>query len=203
MKHIRTIIISLIAFLAIALLVSVNNNVKLRDENKILNTNVEALCDSVSHYKVADSLNAVTVAELQFKKDELLSLRKEDQEIIKQLTKKVKLQTAEVLELKNKLQLSAALRDTVFVHSESQVDSAKIFNYNSKWTDIKGVIYEDSVSLSIENREALIITESLEKKKLGCIKLPIWLFGYKNKRLDVVSKNPNTIIESVEYINIR
>ena len=189
--------------MAIALFVSVNNNVKLRDENKILNTNVEVLCDSVSHYKVLDSLNAITVTELQFKKDELLSLHKEDQEIIKQLTKKVKLQTAEVLELKNKLQLSTALRDTVFVHSESQIDSAKIFNYNSKWTDIKGIIYEDSVSLIIENREVLIITESLEKKKLGCIRLPIWLFGYKNKRLDAVSKNPNTVIESVEYINIR
>ena len=83
------------------------------------------------------------------------------------------------------------------------VDSAKYFKYNSKWTDIEGYIMQDSLSMSIANREALLITESLEKKKFWFMRLPIWLFGYKNKRLDVVSRNPNTQIQSVEYINVR
>ena len=179
------------------------NNSKLKETNKVLNSNIDVLCDSISRRKVADSLNAVTVAELQFKKDELTRLRKEDKIIIEQLTRKVKLQSIEKLELQNALELKTKLRDTVFIVQASQVDSAKFFSYNSKWTDIKGIIYNDSISLNIENRESLIITESLEGKKLGCIRLPIWLFGYKNKRLDAVSKNPNTFIESVEYINIR
>ena len=69
--------------------------------------------------------------------------------------------------------------------------------------DVEGYIIRDSLSMNIANREALLITESLEKKKFWFIRLPIWLFGYKNKRLDVVSRNPNTQIQSVEYINVR
>lgn len=199
-KHIKIIISVAVALGVVWLLAS---DIKMREANHVLNNNIEVLYDTIFRYKVADSLNAVTIAELQFKKDELSRLREEDQKIIKQLTKKVKLQSVENLELKNKLQLSVVLRDTVFIHHRIPVDSAKAFTYHSMWTDINGLIYNDSIALSIENREALIITESLEKKKLGCIRLPIWMFGYKNKRIDAVSKNPNTTIESIEYINIR
>ena len=97
------------------------------------------------------------------------------------------------------------MRDTIIVELQDTilVDSAKYFKYNSKWTDVEGYIAQDSLSMSIANRETLTTTESLEEKKFWFIRLRIWLFGYKNKRLDVVSKNPNTQIQSVEYINIR
>lgn len=179
------------------------NSTNIRKTNIALSNNIDVLYDTIFRYKISDSFNAVTIAELQFKKDELSRLHEEDQEIIKQLTKKVKLQSIENLELKNKLQINVPIHDTVIIYQDSSHYFAKTFSYCSKWTDICGVIYDDSMSINIENREALIITESLEKKKLGRIRLPIWMFGYKNKRIDAVSKNPNTLIESIEYINIR
>lgn len=176
--------------------VSLYFNNKLRKSNDVLNNNIEVLYDSVVHYKVADSLNAAKVAELQFSEKKLLQLYNEDRVLIEQLTKKAKLQTVEKIETIIHDTITVKLRDTLLL------DSAKYFKYNSKWTDVEGYITQDSLSMNITNREALLITESLEKKKFWFIRLPIWLFGYKNKRLDVVSRNPNTQIQSVEYINV-
>lgn len=194
MKHIN--IISILILIAVSV-VSIYNNNKLRKNNDALRNNIETLYDSVTHYKIANNLNAAEVTELQFSKKELLRLYNEDKVLIEQLTKAAKLQTVEKIE--------TVMRDTIIVELQDTilVDSAKYFKYNSKWTDVEGYIAQDSLSMSIANRESLIITESLEKKKFWFIRLPIWLFGYKNKRLDVVSKNPNTQIQSVEYINIR
>lgn len=194
MKHIKLVLLFLsVAFYAILMY----NNIKLLKSNKALHNNIEVLYDSVAHYKVADSLNAAKVAELQFSEKELLRLYNEDKVLIEQLTKKAKLQTVEKIETVMHDTITIKLQDTLLI------DSAKYFKYNSKWTDVNGYIMQDSLSISIVNREALLITESLEKKKFLFMRLPIWLFGYKNKRLDVVSRNPNTQIQSVEYINVR
>lgn len=193
MKQIKIILL----FMLIAVsAVSIYDNIKLRKSNMVLRNNVEVLCGSVANYKVADSLNAAKVAELQFSEKELLRLYNDDKVLIKQLTKKAKLQAVEKIETVMHDTITLELRDTIIV------DSAKYFKYSSKWTDVKGYIMRDSLSMSIANREALLITESLEKKKFWFMRLPIWLFGYKNKRLDVVSRNPNTQIQSVEYINV-
>ena len=178
-------------------IISIHDNSKLRKSNTTLQSNIEVLYDSVAHYKVADSLNAAKVAELQFKEKELLQLYNEDKALIKQLTKNAKLQTVEKIKTVVHDTITVECRDTLLV------DSAKYFKYNSKWTDIEGYIMRDSLSINIANREDLLITESLEKKKFWFMRLPVWLFGYKNKRLDVVSRNPNTQIQSVEYINVR
>ena len=194
MKQIKFILL----FILIAIsAVSIYDNNKLRKSNKVLHSNIEVLYDSVAHYKVADSLNAVNVAELQFSEKELLRLYNEDRALIERLTKKAKLQTVEKIETVMHDTITVELRDTLLV------DSAKYFKYNSKWNDVEGYIAQDSLSMNITNRESLLITESLEKKKFWFMRLPIWLFGYKNKRLDVVSRNPNTQIQSVEYINVR
>lgn len=194
MKQIKIILL----FILIAVsAVSIYDNIKLRKSNIALHNNVEVLCGSVANYKVADSLNAAKVAELQFSEKELLRLYNYDKVLIEQLTKKAKLQTVEKIETVMHDTITLELRDTIIV------DSAKYFKYNSKWTDVEGYIAQDSLSMNITNREALLITESIEKKKFLFLRLPIWLFGYKNKRLDVVSRNPNTQIQSVEYINVR
>lgn len=194
MKHIKFILLFTLIAISVA---SVSDNNRLRKNNKALNNNIEVLYDSVVHYKVSDSLNAARVAELQFSEKKLLQLYNKDRVLIEQLTKKAKLQAVEKIEAVMHDTITVELRDTLLL------DSAKYFKYNSKWTDVEGFIIQDSLSINIANREALLITESLEKKKFWFIRLPIWLFGYKNKRLDVVSRNPNTQIQSVEYINVR
>ena len=106
---------------------SIYDNNKLRKSNKVLNNNIEVLYDSVVHYKVSDSLNAAKVAELQFSEKKLLQLYNEDRVLIKQLTKKAKLQTVEKIETVIHDTITVELKDTLLE------DSAKYFKYNSKW----------------------------------------------------------------------
>lgn len=192
--HLKTIITLCALFF---MFISWHCTIEIKRANEALSHNIEVLNDTIHQYKVCDSLNAATIAELQFSKDELFKLYREDKELIKQLTKKVKLLSVKKVESVKRDTCKIELRDTILI------DSAKCFTYNSEWTDVSGIVYDDSISINIENRESLLITESKEKKKFLGIRLPIWLFGYKYKRIDVVSRNPNTKIQSVDYINIR
>lgn len=178
---------------------------KLSKENKLLKNNQEVLLDSNKSYKVRDSLNAVNTKLLELKMSELKKYREEDLELINDL-KLSKSQLEKIISLKTETinGLKAALKDSIVRDTvTNQIDTLKCFNYKSVWIDVDGCIYKDSVNLQVKNREKLKVIESLEKKKFWFMKLPIWLFGYKNKQLDVISLNPNTTITNVEYISVR
>ena len=176
------------AFLAIY-----NYAKRLKVENLAYRQNISVLMDSTNHYKVSDSLNAVQVKELQLSLSEYKKYRQDDQTLIKKL-KADKTQTVVKTETKTEYKIKAEIQ---------YIDTVKAFKHHSKWIDIVGLLSNDSVDLQIKNREELILVESLQRKKFLFFKLPVWLFGYKHKTIDVVSKNPNTTITGVEYVNFR
>lgn len=192
--------------IAIVVCVSfIYNYNKLSKENKLLKNNQEVLLDSNKSYKVRDSLNAVNTKLLDLKMSELKKYREEDLELINDL-KLSKSQLEKIISLKTEAinSLKAALKDSIVRDTvTNQIDTLKCFNYKSVWIDVDGCIRKDSVNLQVKNREKLKAIESLEKKKFWFMKLPIWLFGYKNKQLDIISLNPNTTVTSVEYISVR
>lgn len=178
---------------------------RLSKENKLLKNNQKVLLDSNKSYKVRDSLNAVNTELLALKMSELKKYREEDMKLINDL-KLSKSQLEKIISLKTEAinSLKAALKDSIVRDTvTNQIDTLKCFNYKSVWIDVDGCIRKDSVNLQVKNREKLKAIESLEKKKFWFMKLPIWLFGYKNKQLDVISLNPNTTITNVEYISVR
>lgn len=167
-------------------------------ENKLLKINQETLLSDIEQYKIADSLNVVRIGELSLSLDEYKKYRAEDAALIKKL-KADKLAAISNVKIETKIEkVPVAIHDTVY----KQI-SLRAFDYKSKWTDINGIIMPDSVLLNIANREELIITESFQKKKLWFIKLPAWLFGYKSKKIDIISKNPNTEVTGAEFIIIK
>ena len=183
------IIIFILAFCFLAY-----NNAKLKKECQIAQNNVTTLLDSAKQYKVADSLNAVSVKELSLKLSEYKQYRADDATLIKQL-KADKPQTVAKAIMQTHTEIITRF-DTVYV------DSAKHFSYADKWTEVDGLVYKDSVKLDIKNNEELLIVESIQRKKFLFIKLPVKLFGYKHKQIDVMSKNKNTQIMSAEFISI-
>lgn len=170
---------------------------KLKNENLTYRNNITVLMDSVVHYQVIDSLNASQIGELQLKLSEYKKYRQEDAELIKKL-KADKPKTVIKTETKTEYKIITELKDSIVYR-----DTLKTINYKSKWTDLYGFISKDTLQVKIANREELILVESFQKKKFLGIKLPIWLFGYKQRTLDVVSKNPNTTVVNIEYVNFR
>lgn len=171
----------------------INCAIKLQEENKLLHNNQEVFLDSIQKYKVADSLNAAKVNQLQLTNSELKKHLEEDAQLIKKL-KVDKPETVIKTETKTEYKIKTKIE---------YLDTVKTFKHHSKWIDIIGLLNKDSVNLQINNREELLLVESKRKKRFLGIKLPIWLFGYKTEDLNVVSKNPNTIITNIEYIQIR
>lgn len=185
--------IYVIAVLVVVILFTAQYIGKLRNENKLLHNNQEVFLDSIQKYKVADSLNVAKVSQLQLTNSELKKHLADDAKLIKKLKADkpetiIKTETKTEYEIKTKIEY---------------IDTIKTFEHHTKWIDVIGLLNKDSVNLQIKNREELLLVESKRKKRFLGIKLPIWLFGYKTEDLNVVSKNPNTEITNIEYIQIR
>lgn len=175
---------------------------KLQEENKRLTNNQAVLLDSVQTYKVTDSLNAAKINVLELSLSDYKKYREEDAKLIKKL-KADKLSAAASINTTTTTKIKVQIKDSIIYRDRVvPVDTVKQINFDSKWTSVHGYLANDTVNLDIENREELLVAESFIRKRFIGIKLPIWLFGYKTKSIDVVSKNPNTKITNLEYIQI-
>lgn len=192
--RIRTI---LIIILVVTLLGNILYSRKLRTKAKSLIANQETLLDSIKHFKVADSLNTIMIGNLELSLKQYKKYHSDDATLISEL-KSQKPKAIMNTETRTEYSIKTELKDTIIYK-----DTIKTILYNSKWNCVKGFVAKDTISLNIKNREELLITECLQKKKFLFFKLPISIFGYKKKTLNIISKNPNTQIISSEYITIK
>lgn len=180
---------------------------KLKKENTLLRNNQEILLASnsethsiIESYKVRDSLNAVKIRALLLTIDDYEQYRAADAKLIKELRlNKDNLQQVVSAQAKTINYFKTALRDTIIL-VDSTKTKARTFKYLSTWTDVLGAITNDSISLSITNREDLRVVETVKFKRfLGFL----WKTNrIKRRDLSIISKNPNTSIVNVEYVHI-
>lgn len=196
------IILTLIAIIASCLMC--NRIQYLTEENNRLSNNQETLLTENEHYKIRDSLNVSKTNQLELKLSELKKYKSEYTQLVKDLNiKNSQLEQIISVNAETITNLKAMLRDSIRLDTVSNIiDTLKCFEYKSKYTDVSGCINKDIIDMQIRNRESLKAIESKKKKKFLFFKLPIWLFGYKSKQLDIVSLNPNTTIEDIEYISV-
>lgn len=169
----------------------------LKNENKRLKANQETLLDSIKSFKVSDSLKAITVGNLELSLKQFKKYHADDAILIKQL-KGQKPEVAIKPSIQTEYKVRTELKDSIIYK-----DTLKTILYKSKWNYVSGFINKDTINLNIINYDELLITESLQKKKFLFFRLPISIFGYKRKILNVISKNTNTKITSAEYITIK
>lgn len=163
--------------------------------------NQKTLLDSLEYYKTLDSLNTVRIGSLTLSLEDYKKYRAEDYNIVNSAAKHEKLSSINAVSSETSNSIITSLRDTV--RDTIYADTIKAFSYKSKYTDVNGLIFSDSIKIDIRNREELIVVQSIEKKKFLGIRLPIWLFGQKRVNVRVVSKNPNTQIINSEFVNIK
>ena len=180
---------------------------KLKEENYTLLENQKALLSQRDGamaesqvYKIADSLNAAKISELQLTLREYKKFRAQDLKLIEHLkVKKSDLRKVISSQTETVSALSAKLQS--FMNSEP--DSLKHFVYTSKWTDVSGCIDLkcDSIDIQIKNRESLKIVETVKYKRfLGFL----WRTKkVKSRHIDVVSSNPRTTIVNLDYVRVR
>lgn len=203
------ILSSIMLFMLFIIIVLIANQSKLKSEYDRLKANQEILLSENEYnlnenlwYKAIDSLNAVKVSELQLSLNEYKKYREQDLNLIKQLKiNKSELQKVITSNTETINYMSIRLKDTIRLDTIINIaDTIKYFTYNSKWTDLQGIINKDSVSIQIKNRESLKVIESVKYKRfLGFL----WrTHKIKSRKIDIVSENPNTSIINVEAISL-
>lgn len=165
---------------------------------KLAYQNSISVCmDSLHKYKVADSLNAIHISNIELSLKQYKQLRAEDAKLIKQL-KADKLTSVVKPETIIKYKIKTQLKDSIIYK-----DTVKAINYHDSWNSVTGYFTKDSAKLNIQSKDELLITKSVERKKFLFFKLnPKW-FGYRKLQLNIISKNPNCSINNVEWVEIK
>lgn len=193
-------IIFVLALLVAGNVFQFNRTKKLTDERDRYKNNTEVLMGDVEQYKVRDSLNVARVQSLELTLDEFKRYRAEDAALIKQLkTKNRDLQSVVTSQSQSIYELSAIPKDTVIVRDSVMID-ALLLHCGDDWFDFDGILSNGKLEGNMITRDSLLLAETVKYKRfLGFL----WRTNkIQNRMMDVISKNPHTVIQDVELITI-
>lgn len=172
----------------------------LKQERNRYERNTESLLLDVRQYRTRDSLNAAKVGALELTIREYEKFRSEDAKLIKTLqTKNRDLAAVATTQSQMIVELSTVPRDTVVIR-DSVATPAITIHTGDAWYDFDGLLVGREFTGSLAVRDSLLVAETIQYKRF-------WGFLWKtkrvkNKQIDVVSKNPHTVIVNTEYIEI-
>lgn len=175
----------------------------LTDERDKYRSNTETLLQDVERYQTKDSLNAVTVGVLELELWEYENYRADDAALIETLqTKNRDLQAVITAQMETINRLRGTVRDSiVYLPGDTVMTVLRCVDFADPWFELHGCATPagDFTGTCI-NRDSLLIAATVQYKRfLGFL----WKTNkIKNRKIDAVSKNPNTEILGVEYIEI-
>lgn len=171
---------------------------KIRQERDRYKANQTALLSDVEHYKTHSGKNAASVMKLTLTNEEL---KKNYDEIVKtaeDLKIKVKrLQSVTSSSTETKVEIKTVVKDSI-VYVKGEPIKALAFDWRDPWTDVRGIIEQDSVDLNIQTYDTIVQFVHRVPHKFWFIK-----WGCKAIKQDIVSKNPHTNIVFTEYIELK
>lgn len=171
-------------------------------EKELYMSNSHVLLDSIKTYQTKDSLNVSSIGKVELTLSEYKKYRVEDLKLIESLkVDKKKLQSVTAAQTKTIHELRGSVRDSIVYRDNYIIDTLKCITIRDRWFDMVGCSNKKNEFTGVfENRDSLAIVNHVKQKRFLGI---LWYYGKKENRLDVVSKNPNTTIEGVEYIELR
>lgn len=173
---------------------------KITEDRDRYKNNTEALMGDVEQYRICDSLNAARVQSLELTLDEFKRYRAEDAALIKQLkTKNRDLQSVVTSQSQSIYELSAIPKDTVIIRDSVMID-ALLLHCGDDWFDFDGILSNGKLEGNMITRDSLLLAETVKYKRfLGFL----WKTNkIQSRMMDVISKNPHTVIQDVELITI-
>lgn len=195
----RILIESGIAVILLAVIVLLwYHNGQLRNDREHYRRNTETLMADVDQYRVRDSLNAAKCTGLELKLSEYERFRADDAALIQDLrTKKRDLERVTAAQMVTINELSTAPRDTVIIRDSVAIPAVSL-TIRDKWFDFDGLLANGRFTGTVVNRDSLLVVESVKMSR--CI-FKKWR-RVKERSVDIVSKNPNTQIQGIEYVVI-
>ena len=187
----------------------VKSNTSLSKKAQQNANNVSVILSKSKQYKTKDSLNAADVYELTLKLKDFERVKAEDAKEIRSLNiKNRKLESVININTQTNLSITAKLKDSIAVYKDSLKngkvtiirDTLKCFSVDSTFYSISGCFSKDKFSGHIFIPEWLKIAVSVKHKRfLGFL----WYINkIKDKKIDVLSKNPYVKILDIDFTTI-
>lgn len=173
---------------------------RLSGERDKYRDNAETLLGDVEFYRVRDSLSAARVQSLELSAKEFERFRAEDAKLIRELKGKNRdLAAVNKTQAQTIIELRSAPKDTTIIRDSIPIPAVAV-HCGDAWFDFDGILTPDEFTGTLTNRDSLVVAESVKYKRfLGFL----WKTKkVKDRRVDVVSKNPHTEIQSVEHVVI-
>ena len=196
--------------LIIVVLVLVKSNNSLSKKAQQGENNTSVLLSKSKEYKTKDSLNAAEVYELTLKLKDFERLKAGDAKEIAPLNiKNRKLESLITVNTQARLSITAKLKDSISTYKDSLKvkgkviivrDTLKCFSVDSTYYSISGCFSHDKFTGNIFIPEWLKIAVSVKHKRfLGFL----WYINkIKDKKIDVLSKNPYVKIMDIDFTTI-
>lgn len=162
--------------------------------------NTEVLLEDVERYRVLDSLSGARVESLELTVKEYERYRAEDARLIKALKAKNRdLAAVASTHTNTVIDLHTVVRDTVIIRDSVEVKAA-VVHCGDPWYDFDGMLAGDEFTGELVCRDSLLVAETVRRGRfLGFL----WKTGkVKDRKVDVVSRNPHTEIMGVEHVVI-
>ena len=172
----------------------------LKDEAARYKNNTEALMEDVERYRVLDSLSGARVESLELTVKEYERYRAEDARLIKALKAKNRdLEAVASTHTNTVIDLHTVVRDTVVIRDSVEVKAA-VVHCGDPWYDFDGMLAGDEFTGELVCRDSMLVAETVRRGRfLGFL----WKTGkVKDRKVDVVSRNPHTEIMGIEHIVI-
>lgn len=176
---------------------------EIKSDRDIYKNNTESLLKDIETYKTKDSLNAATVGELKLELSDFKEFRENDAKLIESLQIKNRdLKAVTTAQSQTIIRLRGTVRDSIIYRDNVIVDTLYCLDIMGKWFDLHGCANgEHEFTGTFQNRDSLLIAETVKYKRFLWI---LWKTSkIKDRKIDVVSKNPDTKILGVEFTTIR
>lgn len=197
-KYLYTFLIAMFCGGMITIYIQQKTIKTVRSDRDRLAVNQNTLMIGLDTFRTKDNLSAAKIRTLTLSLNEFKRYHSGDIESIKSLNADVRrLRSLMNVGTQTVYNVSTVFRDSVILEDSI----VKCVDYNSEWLTFVGCIDSlDNFKGSIQSREKLSIIEHIIPKRfLGFL----WKYGCKERRREIISKNPHTKITDVEYIEIK
>ena len=170
------------------------------NDRDIYRNDLYVLFEDNKAYQTKDSLNVVSIGQLELKLADVYRYRANDMKLIESLqVDKKRLQQFTTAQTQTIYELSGTVRDSIIYRDHYLRDTLRCINIAEKWFDLNGCIDANlKFAGRFENRDSLVYVEHIIPKRFWFIR-----WGVKERRQEIVSRNPHTVITGAEYVSIR
>lgn len=173
---------------------------RVKNERNLYRDNTYVLMSENEQYRTQDSLNALSVGQLQLTLKEYRKYQANDAALIETLkadNKRLKgITTAQTQTIYH---LQGTTKDSIIYVDWNVTDTLQCVEIATAWFELSGCTNRrKEFTGQFVSRDSLLYVEHVKPRRFLFFK-----WGIKERRQEIVSRNPHTQIISAEYITIR